>query len=164
MAANNHNIRLEYGIHEKTKRNKSLVRQRSDYPRICKLPTEVWDKYSERVRKILTNKLINKTKGLDEHPLIKWMLSTPNIRQTDDGRERSLFVLIHVLKSKYKEKKGEFIRFLQDWYRYSGGTKLSGWAIQCKINYHWEREYHISNTYLNNLVYELGLEERFKKE
>lgn len=158
LAANNHNIRAEYGIHEKTNEKKSFVSSSGGYPNVCELPTEIWELYVKQVKQILKANITNKTKSLEYHPIIQKILNTTEFRKNDDGRERALFVLIHILKPKYKNKKQELTRFLQDWYKYSGGHKLSPWAIECKVNYHWEKEYSLTGVFLNNLAYELGLE------
>lgn len=156
LAANAHNIRAEYGRHEKTGKLKILVSQTAGYPQVCDLPESVWIMYSDRVKAILKAQVTRGTKDLQTHPLIKQILDTTEFRKNDDGRERALFVLIHVLKPKYT--KPELTKFLQEWYRYSGGRQLSAWAIACKINYHWDRQYVMTETFLHNLAYELGLE------
>lgn len=162
LAANNHNIRAEHGVHEKTGKKKSLVSQCKNYYKLHDLPPALWEAYAQRVRNLIKKKALNKSKSLSSHPVVQLILNTTEFRKNDDGRERAMFALIHILKSKYKKE--ELIRFLQDWYKYSGGRKMSPWAIQCKVEYHWNKDYTLSENYLNNLSYELGLEkeETFK--
>lgn len=162
LASPSHNIRAEYGIHEKTGNHKVYVSSWGNYPTIAELPNIIWELYVERVHTVLKASITRNTKDLETHPLIQQILNTTEFRKNDDGRERALFVLIHVLKPKY-DSRDKLTSFLQDWYRYSGGRQLSSWSIKCKVNYHWDRQYTFTETFLNNLAYELGLEkETFK--
>jgi hypothetical protein len=95
---------------------------------------------------------ITKTDGF------KYILDAVKFRQSDDGRERALFMLIHCLKPQYKENKEGLILFLQSWYSYSSGVKLSAKDIRNKVNYHWNKDYKIGIHYLNNLLESLGIE------
>jgi hypothetical protein len=154
--ASSHNIRLEYGIHEKTQKTKTLRYQDKGYFTLGHIKDELWSIYNQEVRKELSNEVQYRGIDLSENPKVKLILDTANFRKNDDGRERALFLLIHILKSKYNEE--DLTRFLQTWYRYSGGTKLSEVDIQRKIKYHYNRRYIITYTSIENLLYEIGLE------
>jgi len=157
LAADNHLVRAEHGIHEKTGNKKILFRKHVDYFELDKVPEQVWEKYNSQIEANLKRKVTTDLKDLGQHPLFKYILDSTKFRATNDGRERALFMLIHVLKPKYKDDKKGLIKFLQDWYRYSSGTKLTPQQIEHKINYHWNKEYKIGYTYLFNLADELGL-------
>jgi len=93
----------------------------------------------------------------------KFLLNPEDFRVVEDGRERVLFMLIHVLKEGYKEKE-DLVRFLWDWYKYSGGFKLSEGDVRRKVVYHWNRTYFLTERFLNELLEELGLEKFIRKE
>jgi hypothetical protein len=156
LAAENHLVRAEYGVHEKTGKCKTLYREDIDYFKLSKIPEQIWDKYTSQISANLKRQVTVDLKVLDEHPAFKYVVDSARFRENDDGRERALFMLIHVLKPKYKEDKPGFIRFLQDWYKYSGGSKLDDNAVKRKVDYHWNKEYKIGTTYLFNLLDELG--------
>jgi len=158
LASNNHLIRAEYGVHEKTQRKKRLIYRTLDYPFVSIIPQVIWTKYYNeynRVLKIRTTKEINK---LSEHPAIKYILTSEKFRNHDDGRERALFMLIHVLKPNYVGRKDELVSFLQDWYKYSSGRKLSDKDIENKVRYHWSRDYSFGVTYLSELLESIGVD------
>ena len=159
LAASNHLIRAEYGIHEKTEQYKHLISKDKQYPCISRIPTIVWDKYRQAVEIVMKRRLTSDLNKLDTLPGFKFILQSERFRISNDGRERALFMLIHVLKPKYVEKRDELINFLQQWYRYSGGTKLSDIDIERKVIYHWKREYKFGLNYLNNLLTEIGRED-----
>lgn len=164
LASNNHLIRAEYGIHEKTQKKKRLIYRTPDYPFISIVPQIIWTKYTNeyhRVLKIRTTKEINQ---LSEHPAIKYILTSEKFRNHSDGRERSLFMLIHILKPSYIGRKDELIKFLQDWYKYSSGIQLSDKQIEGKVKYHWTKTYNFGRTYLSELLESIGLNiEDFEK-
>lgn len=159
LAVDNHLIRAENGIHEKTGRFKTLLYKTKDYPRVNLIPERIWSEYGDAMRTVMKRRLSTDINELVEHPGFKWILTAEDFREVNDGRERALFMLIHVLKPKYEGKKDELIEYLQDWYRYSGGTKLSKGQIKSKVNYHWEKSYTFSNKYINELLSDLGKKE-----
>ena len=156
MSASNHLIRAEYGIHEKTKRKKKLISQSNPYPVVTKIPQIVWDKYHYQMSIIVQRKVTIETKNLVNHKGFNFIINSSTFREVDDGRERALFMLIHVLKDQYKEDKKGLTKFLQEWYRYSGGICLTPYQIECKINYHWKKNYNFGNKYINELLESLG--------
>ena len=164
LATNNHLIRAEYGKHEKTKRCKKALKWGYGFPKVCKLPQIIWDRYAKGYETVLKRKVTTDVKNLDEHPGVKFILSSEKFRTCDDGRERALFMLIHILKPKYKDKKAELVSFLQDWYRYSGGTQLTPNAIKSKVHYHWNREYNFGLNYVNELLESIGATEQMMKQ
>ena len=156
MASNNHLIRAEYGIHEKTGNKKTLISSSGDFPKLVRPPDEVWSLYYTEQKRISSAKLTRDLTDLEAHSGFKYILNSDKFRASDDGRERALFILIHVLKPKYKDKKDELTKFLQEWYRYTSGTKLSEKQIENKVNYHWNRNYNIGTTYINELLESIG--------
>lgn len=163
LAANNHLIRLEYGVHENTGKRKQRISSSGEYPKICELPAQIWEQYATDVRTLLRRKTSTMLGELSEHDGFKYILATHEFKEADDGRERAMFMLIHVLKGQYEGKKQEFIDYIKEWYRYSGGRKLNDRDIENKVNYHWNRNYTITEQYLNNLLYEVGREDLIKK-
>lgn len=156
LCAANHLIRCEYGIHETTGKNKTLITKSNDYPKVSIMKREIWEAYYEEMGSVMRRKVTTDVNNLVEHPGLKWILTAEKFREADDGRERALFMLIHVLKPKYVNDKEELVKFLQDWYRYSGGTKLSPAQIKGKVYYHWNRSYNFGDRYINDLLAELG--------
>lgn len=159
LTSDNHLIRAEYGVHEKTGVRKHLISKDKDYPKVRAIPTEVWTIYNEKMRVNLKRQNTIQFSDLSEHPIIKLFLNNDKIREVGDGRDRILFALIHVLKHKYKNDKEGFIKFLHEWYRYSSGCKLDEWSLRQKVNYHFNRDYNIGVNYLYNLAEELNLKE-----
>ena len=162
LASDNHMIRAEFGIHEKTQKKKSLIKQCRGYTELQQLSNVIWEKYRQSFRTVLRRKLTIDVTEITEHPAYKFIITSEEFRAADDGRERALFMLIHTLKPKYKEKQNELIKFLQDWYKYSGGTQLSPSQIGNKVKYHWNKQYTFGLTYLMDLMDELGLSDKFK--
>jgi hypothetical protein len=163
LCAGNHLIRAEYGIHEKTKLKKTLLMKDSRYPFINKLNQEIWDKYIEEVRESINRRIIYNARDITSLVGFKYIVTSHEFRESEDGRERAMFMLIHVLKDKYKDRMSEFITFIQEWYRYSGGYKLSSKQIESKIRYHWNRHYTVTENYLNDLLRSIGKEELVSK-
>jgi len=157
LTSDNHLIRAEYGIHEKTGARKHLISKDAEYPKVRAVPKDVWKMYTNQMRINLKRRNTTEFSDLTGHPIIKLFLNNDKLRQLDDGRERLLFCLIHVLKPKYKDRKEEFIKFLQEWYKYSSGRKLNQWAIASKVHYHWDKSYTITINFIHELSEELNL-------
>lgn len=164
LAGENHLIRAEFGVHEKTGNTKSLISCSPGYPVRSRVPEKLWDKYKADLKSnmrisigVRSNNALTKLKGF------KFLLNPEDFRVVEDGRERTLFLLIHVLKDGYKDKH-ELVKFLVDWYKYSGGYKLSERDVLNKVNYHWNRDYRLTERFLNELLEELGLEKFIRKE
>jgi len=155
LADDNHLVRSEFGVHEKTQKLKSLYMKDKEYPCLSKMPKEIWTLYTNEVKKHLERKATHVTKDLKDSKYIKYLLST-DFRNAEDGRERAMFILIQVLRKDYKgDKRKEFVTLMQDWYRYAGGCKMTPWQIQCKVNY--SKDYTISETFIHDFVEELGV-------
>lgn len=164
LAAANHLIRAEYGVHEKTGKKKVLLYKDKDYPCISEIPQEVWDKYYKAQRDSVNIRMGLNLKDFIALPGFKYIVTSTEFRAADDGRERALFMLIHILKEQYKDKKEEFIHFLQEWYRYSGGHQLDDESIRRKVIYHWKRTYNIGERYLNELLESIGKEDLIRRK
>lgn len=169
LSSDNHLIRAEFGIHEKTGMTKDLVKEYGVYFKPSMLKQEVWQSYTQaaiRVTRQNTTKYINEVNGLPEFKLI---MDSTKFRKYGDGRERILFALIHLLKPKYT-KKEDLMEFLISWYKYSSQATpdLSDDQIRNKINYHWSRNYTITVRYLREILDEIGamgeVSEEYQKE
>lgn len=156
LASKNHLIRAEHGIHEKTGNKKDFISARGDFPSMVEPPQGVWERYNREQEIISKRKLTRDLTSLETHKGFKYIINSEEFRASDDGRERALFMLIHILKPKYKDRKSELINFLQEWYRYSSGMKLTDHQIASKVNYHWNRNYNITSRYINELLESIG--------
>jgi hypothetical protein len=164
LCSDGHLIRAEFGVHEKTGKRKSLYKETSEYPKVCRLPGAVWDKYVKAATTVVKREMSIQAAGITHLKGFKHVVAATEFRANDDGRERALFMLIHVLKPQYKDRRDEFIRFLQEWYRYSSGKQLSDEAIRRKVLYHWSRQYYIGQRYLHELLESVGRTDLIEKE
>lgn len=165
LAAENCLIRAEYGVHEKTGNKKSLISKHPSYPEQGMVPLPLWDKYKEDLKRNMSISIgVRSNNELSKLAGFKFLLNPSDFRVVEDGRERVLFMLIHVLKDGYKDKE-ELGKFLCEWYRYSGGFKLNDSDVMGKVKYHWNRNYLLTERFLDELLEELGLEKyiRVKK-
>ena len=163
LCASNHLIRAEHGVHEKTGDKKTLISKSSLYPVFIIPLSIIFENY---VKTSIANMKRKVTRDLTEVQALKgfkYILTSHEFREAEDGRERALFMLIHILKGQYVGEKEKFLKFLQEWYRYSGGYKLTEQQIQNKLNYHWKKDYNIGETYLNELLESLGKEDMIEK-
>jgi hypothetical protein len=97
------------------------------------------------------------TKDLFKSDIVKMLLDTVQFKENmDDGRERIMFALIHVLKSQHKNT-DSLADFLYEWYTYSSNQapQMSYNDVLNKVKYHWSREYHISESFLKRLIEEI---------
>lgn len=156
LAEDKHLVRAEFGVHEKTGKHKTLYMKDKDYPCLSRMPGIMWILYQDEVRKHLARKAQYHSTDIKGSKYIKYLLST-DFRDAEDGRERALFILIQALKGEY-ESKEDFVKLMQDWYKYAGGTKMSSWQIACKVNYHWEKSYIITEAFIKEFIDELGVD------
>jgi len=163
LAIENHMIRAEYGLHEKTGAHKKLISRSANYPERARVPMDVWKDYTAKQVAVVKRKLTSNLKELENLNGFKHLLSTHEFKENDDGRERALFILIHTLKEQYRENKEELVSYLQSWYKYSGGRKLDDSAIQRKVVYHWNRDYQISRNYLYEFLESIGRTDLIEK-
>ena len=162
LASENHLIRAEGGLHEKTLQYKELIFESKHYPEISPIPEQVWLNYSEEYRRVLNWKMSSTTKELYDHKAIRFIMDNDAIKRYGDGRERLFFVLMHVFKPKY-DKDG-LVRLLWDWYKYNGGYKMSHLDVVNKVNYHYSRDYNITSYYLREQLEEIGVEKGVLEE
>jgi len=162
LTSANHLIRAEYGIHEKTGHAKRLLKEDKLYPMLRDVIHPVWAKYMREQTASMKQRFTKTINALDQHPLVKGLLDPETFRNVaDDGRERLLFVFIHVLKDKYKQDgkgKKDLSAYLCEWYTYSGGRKLDDSDIYRKVSYHWNRSYDINEPYLARICQEVGID------
>jgi hypothetical protein len=143
-------IRSEYGIHEKTRRKKTLIRESKDYPLLNPIPDTITERLEEQQEvEFIDNSELMHTEA------IKLLQNTERFKTYNDGRERAMFILIHLLKE--KQDKSVVTEWLQHWYESVGGHKLNRKQIANKVEDHWNRTYHLGG-FINDLMYDLGLE------
>ena len=151
-----HLIRAEYGVNEKTGKTKRFISKSKFYPKLGRVPQGVWDEYTKRKKISIANKANWNTKDIVNSKEVRMLLNTIRFKEKGDGRERALWVLIHVLKGQYKTRE-ELTEFLQDWYKYSGGSKLSNSDIAYKIRLQYNKNYTPGITFISNLLAEVGV-------
>ncbi len=156
LAAPRHLVRAEHGIHEKTGKQKRMIDSFGPYPQRMSIPDPIWMNYSAEVRRRLTSSRARNAGSLKDHPGVKYLLTSHEFREAQDGRERALFLLIHVLKPTALSKEA-LVAELQTWYRYSS-TKpgLSPREIERKVLYHWTRTYHIGFRQIDEFLESIG--------
>ncbi len=156
----NHLIRAEFGIHEKSGREKTLLTKSRGYPIQSFIPQIVWDKYTKAMNTVVKTKLTKDLKNFNDLPGIDLLFKTEEITKVNDGRKRSLLLLIKVLRAKYKKE--ELVKYLQDWYKYTKGTELDDNKIKNMVSYYWNREYSFNwwLQYLNDLLIDIGHEDK----
>lgn len=153
-----HLVRAEFGIHEKSGQYKEKIKETPGYPQVSTIPTWMWEKYKKEEEISIKRRISYDLNDLTAHPIVKYLLDSANFQNVvGDGHERTLFMLIHVLKPKYKTQE-ELTKVLKEWYSYSGGIKLKDWEIKNKVKYHWNRNYNINTNFLYDLCAELGVE------
>jgi hypothetical protein len=154
LCIDNHLIRAENGLHEKTGRHKTLIRATEDYPKNSGVPEAVWRRYGLRVRESIARAAARTTQVIKDSRAVKFLLSTQDFGSVGDGRERALFILSQVLRSEYSQD--DLVQFLQDWYRYSGGKKLSKQQVAQKVRYSYGKQYNITERYVEEFLQEIG--------
>lgn len=161
LAENNHLVRAEYGIHEKTYHTKIPILSCRNYFKLHNIPKKIWIDYSNRMNTVLQRKTTMMINDLTTLPLIKAFLNNKTVRDTNDGRSRLLFVLIQVLKHKYKKLdngKEELQKFMWNWYKYSSGLKLSKSKVYNQVTYGWNRDYSIGVNYIYRVAEDIGFD------
>jgi len=157
LTSKNHLIRAEYGIHEKSGKYKTLISKSKGYPSISEVPDAVWRFYCQERERTLKRKLTLTTKDLKEHKAIKFLMDSTNVREKiKDGRFRIMFLLTSVLKDSMEPK--ELEQFIVDWYRYSGGVKMSESKVRSNVTYILEKGYNVNEQTIVNYCEEIGLD------
>lgn len=157
LSSDNHLIRAEYGVHEKTGKKKKLLYRTAKYPFINEVPKEVWDYYGQERQRLLKRKLTMTTKDLTQHEAIRFLMDSTNIREkVKDGRSRILFLLVSVLREKMPLP--ELEQFMVDWYRYSDGRKLSESKIREHVQYIAKKKYTVTENTIYKYCEEIGID------
>jgi DNA primase catalytic subunit len=157
MCQETHLVRAEFGVNEKSGKRKELVENSKDYPQLNYVPRKVWEIYNVELQKSFTKTIIKDTKELLDTPVLKTVLDTIRMKQeVKDGRERILWMLSQLLKNKYP--KDELKSFLNDWYSYSGGNKLTQRQINFKVEQAYNKDYNISENFIRLLAEDLGID------
>jgi len=89
-----------------------------------KITKEIWDRYNILTSELLHRKVTTTSSNIKEHPAFKIIFNPESFKEVDDGRERAMFFLLQVLKKDYTTPNDLFV-FIYEWYKYSGGYKLS---------------------------------------
>lgn len=168
LASDNHPVRAEFGLHEKTGNTKIIVTIDKSYPKIKKIPTPVWDAYVESMQINTKRAMTQAVNNIDQSEGFKHLLASDQFRANEDGRSRALFMLIYVLKQqdKYKDDKESLGEFLANWYRYANGTKLTEKDIKSRVNAAYAKnavQYTPGRRYLNELLESVGKKELIDK-
>jgi hypothetical protein len=163
LCADNHLIRAEYGVHERTGKQKSPIYCAREYPKLNRIAPAIWDRYNAVMASRVKRELSGQVTDLSQYTGYKYVLTAHEFRATDDGRERAMFMLIHTCKRNYKTKE-ELFTFIWDWYRYCSGYKMSERDVWHKVTYHWDKEYTITTQYLNDLLRSIGREDLVGKK
>jgi hypothetical protein len=152
-----HLVRAEFGVNEKSGKKKFLIENSKDYPILNYIPKKVWELYGLEQQKSFTKTIIRDTKELLDTPVLKTVLDTIRMKEeVKDGRERILWMLSQLLKNKYS--KDELKSFLNDWYEYSGGTKLTQRQINFKVEQAYKKNYNITENFVRTLAEDLGID------
>lgn len=155
LAVKGHLVRAEFGIHEHSQKNKTLIKKCYEYFTPSELPQIIWEKYSKLMTTSIKRRTSVSLSQLDSCNCLKYLTDVTRFRAGNDGRERAMIVLIHSLKRKYDLE--EMKHYIWEWYKYSGGYKLDEAQIKSKVQWHWTRNYKI-DTLIINLMEELGQE------
>ena len=158
LCGSNHLVRAEYGVHEKTRRRKSLIRESKDYPFKNPIPQKVMDKYHNWERTPTISDEDYDFEGFANTDAFKMIADAEKFGKYNDGKKRALFVLIQTLK--HDMNKEELVNFIQRWYKNVGGYKLSAQDLRDKVDYHYDpdRTYTNLERFTNDMLKEIGAE------
>jgi len=158
LATKGHLIRAEYGIHEKTGKDKALLKCTSTkYISLQKVPQEVMVKYHKEKVRLMKAKTTRAVNRMDDNPTVKKLLNAVKFREeVGDGRERLLWFFIHTFKESHSKQ--ELTKLLQEWYKYSGGSKMSARDVERKVEGQYTRDYKPGIKYLQNICDDIGLD------
>ncbi len=162
LATDNHLIRAENGVHEKTGRKKKMSYATPDYPSVNRITEDIWDRYTHNQKISISVRTNNYVSNLENHKAFQFILQSEKFRMAEDGKERAIFMMIHVLKNTmFKDNKEGMVKFLQEWYHYAsnGPGNLSDQQIRHKVNWHWKKQYKVGINYLRELLESIGMEE-----
>ncbi|HEY9705833.1 MAG TPA: hypothetical protein V6C58_25585 [Allocoleopsis sp.] len=152
-----HLVRAEFGVNEKSGKKKFLIENSKNYLELNYIPKKVWELYNLEQQKSFTKTIIKDTQELLNTPVLKTVLDTIRMKEeVKDGRERILWMLSQLLKNKYS--KDELKVFLNDWYTYSGGNKLTQRQINLKVDQAYKKDYHITERFVKTLAEDLGID------
>lgn len=160
LAIKGHLIRAEYGVHEKTGRKKQLIYASPEYPASVEIPETIVEKYHMELRRQLNRPIFKES--IKHLPAVKHLISAVDFKENKDGHERALWMLIQILKKDFQTIQ-EAEKYFQGWYTLSGGTQLSKDDVKRKVKYHWNKDYTISASKINELLESLGRTDLFIK-
>jgi len=145
LAGENHLVRAEYGVHEKTGDSKSFVDESAQFPSRNSIPNDVWDTYDDKKDKWQEATDVDMSEMVEdvyESDGFKWLMDSDNLYEVRDGRKRGLFILGNVLRlTKFEDDEQGLKRFLKQWYDDAGGRQLNDRTIEEKVDYWQDRGY-----------------------
>lgn len=157
LLQDSHNIRCEYGLHEKTGVVKTKISE-YNYFNLSEIPKIIWERYKEEESKVISRQITKDLKSILSESTrgINFILSTQDFREVKDYHTRALFILIPVLRAKYSED--ELVKYLQDWYHYTSGVKMNDVQIEKYVRYYYKKSYgdNFYQEYLNTLLEQIG--------
>jgi hypothetical protein len=148
-----HMIRAECALNEKSGNNKTLL-DKSNFLQPGVVPPEVRNDYNHQLRNRISR--VYNNGSIASHPDVQYFIKTHEFGAKSDGHERALWMLCQVLKNQWKDDKQGFIKHMQEWYRASGGSKLSDFDVMKKVSYHWNRDYRVTTQSFIYLREEIG--------
>lgn len=160
LDCNNHLIRAEYGVHEKTQKLKRLVGKSPGYGKeLSTIPQKIWAEYQKAFTIVVNRRTTIDLKEIMDHPGIKMLLDSNTFRAIGDGRARAMYHLITILKNKYS--RNELVDKIVDWYSYSTKYKedLDRRQIEYHVDHNIRKGYSFSMSKFNDLLEELGRED-----
>jgi len=146
---NGHLIRAENGVHEKTGRHKTLIRNTEGYPVISCASRRVIERYN-LLCAVAKSYKPQAAGSVRDSPQIRWLLDN-GVR---DGRTRALFILAQALRGSKPEN--DIVLELQHWYAKTGGS-MSRAKVAYEVRRHLKTEYSLSERYVNEFLEEIGV-------
>lgn len=163
LCHDNHLIRAEFGLHEKTGEYKTLVTQSKNYFKPKKLPSDFEELYNLEQRKRIARKAL-RNGSYKAHPGVRALLNTHDFKTTvGDGHQRGLYLLSNILRFDWQDDLEGFVKFLQEWYKVSGGNKLRPDEVEKTVRYQVGRNYNrFSISKVEDILDDIGVQ--YKKE
>lgn len=144
LCNNNHLIRAEFGVHEKTGGLKLPYYDKGNPYALNIIKEELLEQFKGWVEKyppkVLTEESAEEINSqLLQDPFVKYLLDPYRFRSLRDGKKRALFCLVHVLKTEYP--KDAVIKRLEAWYSTLGGDYR---RVRGLVDYQWDKTYVVS--------------------
>lgn len=150
-----HLIRAEHGVHEKTRRHKTMITQDYKYPQLTHVPEKLQERYDSQIQKARQKDEERKyeetnTLYIQNNPLYKYLKNPENMRRVGDGKKRFMFLLINVYRQRGLTQE-ETTQKVTEWYKESGGQIYTEFIIKQHVRHSYENQYTPGKNYLNNI-------------